>query len=45
MLIDTGIRNLELCTSGILDIKDTFIYIKGEGRKERVDPISPILKK
>ena len=45
MLCDTGIRNLELCTLGILDVKDTVIYIKGKGRKERVVPISPMLKK
>lgn len=45
VLFDTGIRNLELCTLGILDIKDTVIYIKGKGRKERVVPISPMLKK
>jgi len=43
VLFDTGIRNLELCTLGVLDIKDTVIYIKG--RKERVVPISPMLKK
>ena len=45
ILFDTGIRNLELCTLGMLDIKDTVIYIKGKGRKERVVPISPMLKK
>ena len=45
ILFDTGIRNLELCTLGILDVKDTVIYIKGKGRKERVVPISPILKR
>lgn len=45
MLFDTGIRNLELCTLGMLDVKDTVIYIKGKGRKERVVPISPMLKK
>lgn len=45
MLFDTGIRNLELCSLGMLDVKDTVIYIKGKGRKERVVPISPMLKK
>lgn len=45
VLFDTGIRNLELCTLGMLDIKETVIYIKGKGRKERVVPISPMLKK
>ena len=33
VLFDTGIRNLELCTLGMLDIKETVIYIKGKGRK------------
>ena len=28
VLFDPGIRNLELCTLGMLDIKDTVIYIK-----------------
>lgn len=45
LLIDTGIRNLELCTIKNIDIKDTTIYIMGKGRKERVVPISPYLKK
>jgi len=45
MLFDTGIRKLELCTLGILDVKDIVIYIKGKGRKERIVPISPMLKK
>lgn len=33
MLFDTGIRNLELCTLGILNVKDTVIYIKVRGGK------------
>lgn len=45
ILFDTGIRNLELCNLGMLDIKETVIYIKGKGKKERVAPISPMLKK
>ncbi len=45
VLFYTGTRNLELCTLGMLDIKDTVIYIKGKGRKESVVPISPMLKK
>lgn len=45
LLFDTGIRNLELCSLRILDVKDTVIYIYGKGRKERVVPISPMLKK
>ncbi|MBS6006903.1 MAG: hypothetical protein KIB43_08065 [Clostridium baratii] len=44
-MFDIGIRNFELCTLGMLDIKDTVIYIKCKGRKERVVQISSILKK
>ena len=45
ILIDTGIRNFELCQLKITDIRETVIYIKGKGKKERVVPISPYLKK
>ncbi|WP_317326959.1 tyrosine-type recombinase/integrase [Turicibacter sanguinis] len=45
ILFDTGIRNIELCNLSITDVRDTVIYIKGKGRKERVVPISPMLKK
>jgi integrase/recombinase XerD len=45
MLIDTGIRNSELCDIKRIDVKDTVIYIYGKGRKERIVPISPMLKK
>lgn len=45
LLIDTGIINLELCEIKNIDIKDTTIHIMGKGRKERVVPISPYLKK
>ncbi|HBF5906852.1 tyrosine-type recombinase/integrase [Clostridioides difficile] len=45
MLFDTGIRNMELCSIKTMDVKETVIYIMGKGRKERVVPISPYLKK
>ena len=46
ILIDTGIRNLELCSLTLLDVKETVININcGKGNKERVVPISPYLKK
>lgn len=45
MLVDTGIRNLELCQLKLSDIKETTILILGKGNKERVVPISPMLKK
>ena len=45
ILIDTGIRNFELCQLKITDIRETVIYIMGKCKKERVVPISPYLKK
>lgn len=45
ILIDTGIRNFELCQLKITDMRETVIYIMGKGKKERVVPISPYLKK
>ncbi|CEQ31857.1 tyrosine recombinase XerC [[Clostridium] sordellii] len=45
LLIDTGIRNSELCGITRLDVKDTVIHILGKVRKERIVPISPMLKK
>lgn len=45
ILIDTGIRNFELCSLTRLDVRETVIYIQGKGNKERVVPISPMLKK
>ena len=45
VLFDTGIRNFELCNLKTLDIRETVIHIMGKGRKERVIPISPYLKK
>lgn len=46
ILFDTGIRCSELCNLRTLDVKETVIYVKnGKGNKERVVPISPMLKK
>ena len=45
VLFDTGIRNFELCQLKKLDVKETVIHIMGKGRKERVVPISPYLKR
>ena len=45
VLLDTGIRNSELCNIKKMDVKETVIYIFGKGRKERIVPISPYLKK
>lgn len=45
VLFDTGIRNFELCELKNLDVRETVIHIMGKGRKERVIPISPYLKK
>jgi integrase/recombinase XerD len=44
-LIDTGARNLEVCTLCIEDIKDLYVTIKGKGKKERYVGISPVLRK
>ena len=44
-LLDTGIRNQELCEMKTMDVKETVINIFGKGRKERIVPISPYLKK
>lgn len=45
LLVDTGIRNLELCNINTVDVRDRVIHIQGKGNKERVVPISPMLKK
>lgn len=45
VLFDTGIRNFELCQLKKLAVKETVIHIMGKGRKERVVPISPYLKR
>lgn len=45
MLIETGVRNLELCQMMKVNIGETSIKIIGKGKKERHLPISPILNK
>lgn len=45
MLLDTGIRNHELCGIKMQDIRETSIKIVGKGNKERLVPISPFLQK
>lgn len=45
VLVDTGIRNAELCKIKRMSVRETIIYIEGKGNKERVVPISPYLKK
>ncbi len=45
LLIDTGIRCNELCNIELLDVRDTVIHIKGKGNKERIVPLSPLIKK
>jgi integrase/recombinase XerD len=45
MLVDTGIRNFELCTLKTNNLGETTIKILGKGDKERYVYISPMLKK
>lgn len=45
MFIETGIRNYELCNIQPQDIHDDFIIINGKNHKQRVVPITPVLKK
>lgn len=45
MLFETGIRCLELCSIKPEDIHEDFIIINGKNHKQRVVPITPILKK
>jgi len=44
-LVDTGARNLEVCTLCKSDISEQYITIKGKGKKERYVGVSPLLKK
>ncbi len=39
LLYATGIRVSELCNLKILDVDDTFIKVKGKGKKERLVPL------
>lgn len=45
LLFDTGIRNYELCSIKCDDIKERTILIHGKGNKQRLVPVSPILRK
>lgn len=45
VLVDTGIRNFELCSLTITDIRESTIFVLGKGNKERIVSISPMLKK
>ena len=45
MLFETGVRCLELCCVTKEDIHDDFIIIKGKNHKQRVVPITPVLRK
>lgn len=45
LLFDTGLRNSELCNLKVSDIRETYIFVNGKGKKQRVVPISPILNK
>ena len=45
LLFDTGVRNFELCNLRMTDIRDTYIFVRGKGKKDRVVPITPIIKK
>ena len=45
LLFETGIRCLELCTIKKSDIHDDFIIINGKNHKQRVVPITPVLRK
>ena len=45
ILFETGIRNLELCSLNMSDIREQIILIHGKGNKERYVPISPALKR
>ncbi len=44
-LIETGIRNLELCTIQVSDVKEQYIIIHGKGNKDRYVPITLQMKK
>lgn len=45
VLFETGIRNLELCSLNLTDVRERVILVHGKGNKERYVPISPALKK
>jgi integrase/recombinase XerD len=39
LLYATGMRVSELCSLRIIDLSDTFVKVKGKGRKERLIPV------
>ncbi len=45
ILFETGIRCWELCCIQKSDIHEDFIIINGKGHKQRVVPITPVMKK
>ena len=45
MLFETGIRCWELCCIRKQDIHDDFIIINGKNHKQRVVPVTPVLRK
>ena len=45
MLFETGIRCWELCCIQKQDIHDDFIIINGKNHKQRVVPVTPVLRK
>lgn len=45
ILFETGIRCLELCKIKKSDIHEDFIIINGKNHKQRVVPITPVMKK
>lgn len=45
ILLDCGIRCNELCKIKTIDVRETSVLICGKGNKERLVPISPMLKK
>lgn len=45
ILFETGIRCWELCCIQKPDIHEDFIIIQGKNHKQRVVPITPILRK
>ena len=45
MFFETGIRCLELCCIQKKDIHEDFIIINGKNHKQRVVPITPVLRK
>ena len=45
MLLDSGIRNIELCNIHISDVHENAIKIRGKGKKIRYVPVTPAISK